>query len=154
MGIIKDFLFGRKIVIQNSRIGNLTTRVRDSKPFKIYTWTSECIISHQPAPTVFLWEANIHGPNRRTLDNIYKIIDSLDDIISQIKKDIEFRPKDLPKYKQPDWINNFYLSYIGPSEPESLILKYEIIFESIHEENTDTISLYWENGKMSEIVFM
>ncbi|MDR0560716.1 MAG: hypothetical protein LBG92_11155 [Prevotellaceae bacterium] len=144
MGKIKDFLFGKKVIFVDSKVGNMEARVKRNNPHKRYTWTSEHLIAGQMKPTIFLLDGNYEKPYKNQLNAVHQILDSLDKIMPQIDKAVKNQPDINQKYKEKD----FYLSDIIPYEAETGVMKFEVIFEPVDGNKKDYISCLWENGKL------
>lgn len=147
MEILKKLLFGKKISIQDEQIGVLSCRVKSINPSKEYTWVSEHLLAKQAQKTIFILEGNCTGPYPSQLKAVYRIIDELSLIIEKV--DGELR-KNHSKYKKLNhWTNNFYLAALTPNDVSKN--EFEICFDPFSEENTQYISLIWENGNIREI---
>lgn len=152
MGLISEFLFGRKIKIQDSKIGELTTRIKGDNPSKNYTWTGEHQLIGQGKPTVFILEGNNSGPYGDQLNGVHRIVDSLDEIIAKVDKELKGQLNIKQRFKD-DWAKDFYLAAITPYNPnvKGEGKQFEINFEPISENDTDYIGLLWNNDNLTEI---
>lgn len=110
MGKIKDFLLGRKVTISDKKLGNLSTRIRNN-PYKNYVWTSLHKLEGQKKESVFLLEGNMESPEKRQLDCVYEIVDSLDKIICQVDKTIKQQSNTKQEYNS-NWSKEFYLDTV------------------------------------------
>ena len=152
MGLISDFLFGRHITIENERIGRLKARVKGDNPSINCTWTSEHQLAGQARPTVFILEGNNKGPHKEQLDSIYKIIDTLNDIVVQVDKRLKTKSDIKERYRR-DWTKEFFLSAIYAYDPftKGIERQFEVNFEPITGEDTDYITMIWDKGRLTEI---
>ena len=152
MGLISDFLFGRKISIQDSKIGELKTRVRGNNPSINYTWTGEYKLQGQKKPTIFILEGNNVEPYRSHLKGLHNIIDTLDNIVEQVDKELKGRPNVKQRFKE-NWVKDFYLAAITPYNPNTNEdgEQFELNFEPIIEDDTDYVGFLWNNGILAEV---
>ncbi len=153
MGLIKDILFGRKVTFYDDKIGELTARVKNENPSINYTWTCEFKLDGQKGETFFILEGNSTGPYNDQIKSVHQIVDSINEIISNVDKELKGR-NDIKQIFKNDWINEFYLAAINPYNPDTLDIgrKFEINFEPVKKDNTDYIGLIWDNGSLTEIV--
>jgi hypothetical protein len=147
-----EFLFGRLIKINDDKLGELTTKVKSDNPSINYTWTGEHKLKGQRKPTVFILEGNSFGPHGDQLKSVYRIIDTLDDITTQVDKELKGRINTKPRYKGR-WTNEFYLAAIVPynRNVRGLGNQFEIQFEPIEVDDTDYVGLIWNNDRLTEI---
>lgn len=152
MGLISEFLFGRQIKIQDNKIGELTAKVNGDNPSINYTWTGEHNLTGQRKPTVFILEGNNVGPYRDQLKGVHRIVDTLDNIIAQVDKELKGRLNIKQRFKG-DWTKEFYLAAITPYDPDvkGEGKQFEINFEPIREDDTDYVGLLWNNDRLTEI---
>ena len=150
MGAIKDFLFGREIEIYDQKLGELSTKVKTRNPLRIHDWSGEHKLKGQAKPTFFILEGNIDGPDKSQKNCVYKIIDSLDEIMNQIDKFIKTQSNIAPIYEH-DWMKKFYLASVTIALHESRAIQFEIWLEPIDDKSPNDIRLIWDNGKLTEI---
>ena len=152
MGLISNFLFGREIKIQDNKIGVLTTKIKSDNPSINYTWTGEPKLAGQKKPTVFILEGNSLGPYKDQLKGVHRIVDTLDNIIYQIDKELKGRQKIKQRFMN-DWTKDFYLAAITPYDPgvKGEGKQFEINFEPLDEDDTDYVGLLWNNDELKEI---
>lgn len=147
MSIISNFLFGKKVFIEDSVIGTLEARIKSKNPSIKYTWLSEHLIPNQKAKTVFILEGNINGPSKQQLGSAYRIVTELESITDEI--DSQLSKKDLIYAKLSDWKKTFYFAALTSYEERAN--EYEINFEPIDEDDTRYIGCIWSNGRITEV---
>lgn len=152
MGLIKDIIFGRQINIHDSRIGELTTRVKNTHPSVNYIWTGSYKLSGQKKETIFLLNGNSAGPYREQLNSVYRIIDTLGSIITSLDLEISVRQNVNSKFKN-EWTKDYYLASVSSYDHKDRDnnKKFEMSFEPLNENSEYFIDLFWENDKLTNI---
>jgi hypothetical protein len=152
MGLISEFIFGRQIKIQDDKLGELTAKVKSDNPSINYTWTGEHKLAGQIKPTVFILEGNNLGPYGEQLKAVHRIVDTLDNIIAQVDKELKGRPNIKQRFKG-NWTKEFYLAAVTPYDPDvkGEGKQFEINFEPIKEDDTNYVGLLWNNDRLTEI---
>jgi hypothetical protein len=151
MGLF-DFLFGRQVKFQDSIIGELTTKVKKDNPSINYTWTGSTKLTGQLKETFFILEGNNHGPYKDQLNSVHRIVDTLNDIIASVDREIKGMQNVKPRYMR-DWTKEYHLAMVSPYDPnvKGVGKKFEVNFEPLDEKDLDYIGLIWDNGKLIEI---
>jgi len=151
MGLIKDFLFGRKIKIQDAKIGELSARVRKEHPSVACTWSSSFKLLGQKQETTFIMEGNYLGPNKDQLKAVHKIVDTLDNVVADVAKELKNNTAIHLKLGS-DWKNSFHLSAVMhyTVNKNELSNSFEVSLDPIKEEG-DCITWIWDDGKITEI---
>lgn len=151
MGWLSDLFMGKEKKFNDEKLGLLSTRVKRNKLKTSYTWLGEKILANQLKPTFFILEGDYDGPYLSHIKSLHRIIDTLDIITEQIKLS-EVIHIIKQKYND-DWPNEFYLASIVPYDPSTKgeSKQFEINFDSTNKDETDYISLLWNNDTISEI---
>lgn len=148
MGLIKDFLFGRKIKFHDNIIGELSTRVKSENPSNEYTWAGDHLLQNQACKTVFILEGNINGPYKLQLAAVYKIVNDLQHILTEVNDELKVKhPKKHLDLK--DWTLEFYLAAITPNDVRTN--QFEVTFEPADKDDLRFVSFLWTNGRISEV---
>ncbi len=152
MSFLKDMLFGKKVSFIDTKIGELTARVKNDNSSINYTWSGEYMLSGQKKPTVFILEGNAEGPYKQQLASVYRIVDTLDSIILWVDSQLKQKENFKPIFK--DWKDTFYLAAITPYNPDTIDIRnmFEITFEPVIEKEIHYLGLTWVNDRFSEFV--
>lgn len=144
---IKDFLFGREVVIPDQRIGSLTARIRSKAPNQSYSWTSEHHLPGQNGKTSFILEGDSRGPFQTQLRSIYQILDELPLIREKADRELK---KNADLYEPlKNWQDSFYLSSLLPLDVEKN--EFELSFEPVNPTDTRYVLLEWRDGQLAEV---
>ncbi|QNR24071.1 hypothetical protein [Croceimicrobium hydrocarbonivorans] len=147
MGLITDFLFGRKKSINDPLLGTLTTRVKSTKLKKDYSWITSYLFDHQAKESFLLLEGNALGPFPSQLQAAQSLIKGFESMKSQI--DLELQKEEQKSLKYKDWQSKLYLAAIYPNHSKSNAL--ELNFEALDENDNHFFSCTWQDGKISEL---
>jgi hypothetical protein len=152
MGLIRDYLFGRQIKFQDSKLGELTTKIKTENPSINYTWAGTIKLSGQRKETYFILEGNSTGPYKSQLGSVHRIIDSLDNIIVTIDKELKGRQNIKPRFMK-EWTKDYHLGMVTPYDPyvKGIERKFELNFEPLDEDDLEYVNLVWDNDRLVEI---
>ena len=144
---IKDFLFGREVVIPDHRIGRLSARIRSKAPTQSYSWTSEHHLPDQNGKTSFILEGDCRGPFQTQFRSIYQILDELPMI--REKADRELKKNAVLYEPLKNWQDSFYLSSLLPLDVEKN--EFELSFEPVDPTDTRYVLVEWKDGQLTEV---
>lgn len=151
MGFIKDFFWGKKIKINDDKIGELTARIKNKDISVNYTWTGEHKLDGQKKETFFILEGNSLGPYKEQLISVHRIVDTINDIITQLNKEFKNKQTIREKFKG-DWAREYYLAAITSYNTRKNIISgmFEITIEFLDD---DAYAIFIWNGDMiTEII--
>lgn len=141
-------LFGKSTKIQNEKIGELKTRIKQDNPSINYTWTSAKVVASQKKETYFIIEGNSDGPHKQQLNAVYSIVDNLENLVCDVMNKLP--DKSANKHVlRGEWKEKLYLSAIYPTDIWHP--RFELTFEQLDEKGSSYISVMWENGNIIEI---
>ena len=152
MELIKRILFGRKIKINDNRIGELSSRIKSDNLSVEYTWYGEYKLIGQNKVTAFYLNGNCLGPYSEQLRSVHRVVDTLNDIFLKIDVELKKRQDVKDRFKI-DWRNDFYLAAIYSDIQDSSLFsnRLELSFEALDDEDLNAIGLIWQNDKLIEI---
>lgn len=145
--MILNWLFGKKKIVQDDVLGSLSARIKSTDPSKEYTWSSEQLISGQRKATVFLLEGNHAGPYGAQKKSVYKIIEDIDKIISEV--DIELMKKPAVYDTLRSWKTAFHFEVVYPFDVQRD--EFELTFSPLEENDERWVSVIWCGGQLKEI---
>lgn len=147
MGLIQQFLFGRRVEFQDIRLGILTARIKMNRPNSAVAWSGEHRFPGQPKDTGILLEGDLHGPSPFQVELVYRLLDGLDDLIPLLVKQISV-PEMSTTYEEPGPLPVFFLAEIFPDKEAN---KLDITLEALVEEQGHPIYFVWDGTVATDL---
>jgi len=145
---LKSIFLGKKISFIDDKIGTLTTRVKNVKASKEYSWSGKSLLPNQSRDTTLILEGNVNGPYRSQLNLVYQILDELE-LIKEVVFD-KFKLSNNDDIEVEDWKSKWYLDFLCPIDV--MKSEFHLIFEPYDLEDVRVISMTWINGKCIDFV--
>lgn len=150
INVIKDLLFGKKVIVKDAVLGELSSRIKSKNPDKEYSWECDYRFKQQQEDTFIILDGDFRGPYASQLEAVHRLLNSYDEICTTIDHALE--ASDSAKIKAlSNWKYEFYLSAILNFEVDTN--EFEVNFDSISGNNSQEIYVVWKDGKIDEIDF-
>lgn len=146
MGWLADFLFGKKRIILDSKLGEISARVRNHNNESEITWKATLSIVKQPEDTLFILEGDTNGPFKGQLDAAHSIIENYHELLATASKKKAITSRGASENYELD---GFYFACLTTLEYKKNT--FEICFDPTDEEIDYAYSLKWEYGKITQI---
>ncbi|MBB4081079.1 hypothetical protein GGR28_003726 [Lewinella aquimaris] len=143
----KDWLLGKKIRYAHQQLGVMTAHVSSAAPTAACTWFGKYQCPRQRIPTDLILEGTAAGPYRSQLAAVGRIIDSVDDIKYDLRRQIARQPGRHPEIRPGDWDGE--LAFITNNDLDTAT--FELTFEWGEPPCLRSISFVWSAGKVCDI---
>jgi len=86
---LKDILFGKKVIVMDEVLGELSSRVKSKNPDKEYSWECDYRFKQEQEDTFIILDGGFQGPYASQLEAMHRLVTSYDEICAAINDKIE-----------------------------------------------------------------